>query len=180
MSAEPTRRIMPRPVMPRRVLLSAAGAGALLLAGCRGIAALGPLPELAADVRTLDEAVAAEELMVARYQAAVPILSHNARLAATVAGLLTEHRAHLVQLRARLVLPPRLATASPRPSPTPPALPTEHRKILAELARAEQSAADRLARQLLDVPPSLAQLMASIGASEAMHAVVLTATRPSR
>jgi len=87
--------------------------------------------------------------------------------------VLAEHREHLAQLRARLVLPPRLATASPRPGPTPPPTPAGRHRILAELAAAEAVASDRLVGKLPDVPPALAQLMASIAASEAAHVVLL-------
>jgi len=94
-----------------------------------------------------------------------------------VAGVLAEHREHLAQLRARLVLPPRLATKTPRPSPTPPTAPSSRHRILAELAAAEAAASDRLIRQLPAVPPALAQLMASIAASEAAHVVQLGYSR---
>lgn len=175
MSAEPTRRVMLR-----------AAASGLLLAGCKGVSVLGPLPKLTADVVTLDHAIAAEELMVARYELAVSeaatfatptTRSGQARLTTLLSELLAEHRAHLTALRSRLVLPPRLATAKPRPSPVPPALPADRHGLLAELAAAERAACASLMTQLLDVPPALAQLMASIGASEATHVVVLTRTR---
>lgn len=169
-SAEPTRRM----------LLAAAGSGTLLLAGCKGIAALGPLPTLAPDVRTLDEAIRAEELMVATYEAALSALGAGpgaGRLTPVLATVLADHRAHLAQLRKRLVLPPRLATARPRQSLPPPALPAGRGRIVGSLLAAEREAAARLARQLLDVPPALAQLMASIGASEAAHVVVIAAAR---
>ncbi len=48
---------------------------------------------------------------------------------------------------------------------------------LANLAAAEQAAAQRLATGLLAVPPSLAQLLASISASEATHVPVLDQLR---
>src|SRR6266568_4274974 len=95
------------------------------------------------------------------------------RARAMVDAVLAEHREHLAQLRARLVLPPRLATASPRPSPTPPPVPAGRHKILAGLAAAEAAASDRLVAQLPAVPPAVAQLMASIAASEAAHVVQL-------
>lgn len=167
MSAEPTRRVM----------LAAAASGSLLLAGCQGVTVLGPLPTLGADVVALDHAVAAEELMVVRYEAALTALSGGSRVTAVVSGLLAEHRAHLHALRSRLILPPRRATARPSPNPTPPPLPAGRRAVVAELAAAERAASARLMTQLLDVPPALAQLMASIGASEAVHVVVLSATR---
>jgi outer membrane murein-binding lipoprotein Lpp len=162
-SAEPTRR----------VLLGGAVAGTLLLAGCKGISALGPVPPVGADVMTLDHAIRAEELMVARYRAAQAAAGGGARTAGLVSRLLAEHTAHLAALRSRLVLPSRLATASPQPSPTPPALPAQRHAALAALKEAEQAAVVRLTGQLLTVPPALAQLMASIAASETAHVVLL-------
>lgn len=175
MTAEPTRRLM----------LAAAAAGSLALAGCKGISVLGPLPVPGADVVTLGDAIDAEELMVARYQSAQAALGGTASPAkagarALVADLLAEHQAHLRQLRARLVLPPRLATASPRPSPTPPPVPSGQHRILTELATAETAASDRLIGQLAHVPPELAQLMASIAASESVHVVLLRRGRITR
>jgi hypothetical protein len=171
--AEPTRRLV----------LAAAGAAALTLAGCKGIAVLGPRPKPGSDVLTLEHSIAAEELMIARYQSALAALANAAgtkpaskadqRDKALVTEVLAEHRAHLVQLKARLILPPRLATASPRPRPTAPPPPAERRRMLAGLATAEAAASDRLIGQLAAVPPELAQLMASIAASEAAHVVLL-------
>lgn len=169
----------------RRLVLTAAAAGSLTIAGCKGITALGPVPKLGHDVVTLEHAIDAEELMVARYRSAVTALaaengpgaasatSKSARAQAEVEGILTEHEAHLERLSARLVLPPRLATARPRPSPAPPPLPSGRHAILAELTAAETTASDRLIRWLADAPPALAQLMASIAASEAAHVVLL-------
>ena len=178
MTAEPTRRLV------------LAAAGSLALAGCRGISVLGPVPKPGADVVTLRDAIDAEELMVARYQSAQDALAAAGGTAsparagtgarAIVADLLAEHQAHLRQLQARLVLPPRLATASPRPSPTPPPAPSGQHRILAELATAEAAASDRLIGQLAHVPPELAQLMASIAASEAVHVVLLRRGRIAR
>ena len=168
----------------RRVLLAAAAGGSLTLAGCKGITALGPVPKPGRDVVTLEHAIDAEEKMVARYRSAVTALaagapgsaavgSKAARAKAEVEGILAEHEAHLTRLKSRLVLPPRLATAKPRPSPTPPPLPSGRHAILASLAAAETAASDQLIGWLADVPPALAQLMASIAASEAAHVVLL-------
>ncbi len=167
----------------RRLVLAAAAAGSLTTAGCKGIAALGPVPKPGRDVVTLEHAIAAEELMVARYRSAVTALAATAsgtaetgkaaRAKAAVSAILTEHEAHLGQLGSRLVLPPRLATAKPKPSPAPPSLPAGRHAMLTSLAAAETSASDRLIGWLTDVPPALAQLMASIAASEAAHVVLL-------
>jgi len=157
----------------RRVVLTAAAAAPLLLAGCKGVGALGPLPKPASAVVTLDHAITAEELMVARYQAALGALTGQAKITTVIGTLLAEHQAHLDRLRSLLILPPRMATASPSPSPSPPAVPTGHSQVIAELTAAERAASTRLTQQLLGAPPPLAQLMASIAASEAAHPVVL-------
>jgi hypothetical protein len=172
----------------RRLVLAAAAAGSLTVGGCKGITALGPVPKLGRDVVTLEHAIDAEELMVARYRSAVTALTaltagtgqgsaagtgKSARAKAEVEGILRQHQAHLAQLKSRLVLPQRLATAKPRPSPTPPPVPSGRHAILAELTTAEATASDRLIGWLADVPPALAQLMASIAASEAAHVVLL-------
>lgn len=168
----------------RRGMLAAAASGSLLLAGCKGLAALGPVPGIGSDVRTLDRAVFDEELMVATYKAAItsmaaagPGVNAGKKAVALVSGVLAEHERHLTALRARLVLPQRLATATPSPSPTAPSLPAGQAAMFAALATAERHASARLLRELVDAPAPLAQLMASIGASEASHALLLTKGR---
>jgi hypothetical protein len=178
--AEPTRR-----------LVLGAAAGSLTLAGCTGIKVLGPVPAPGADVVALERAIAAEELMVARYASALSPSQglgvtgkHSANAVrpamAVIKAIHGEHEAHLAQLKSRLVLPPRLATAKPRPSPTPPPLPTGWRNILGALAAAERTASDRLIGWVLGAPPALAQLMASIAASEAAHVVLLDHPKGAR
>ena len=165
MVAEPTRRVM----------LASVAAGSLALAGCKGIAALGPVPKPSLDVVTLEHAIEAEELMVATYRAAASQLAAGgtaARLGAVVTAILAEHQAHLTRLRARLVLPPRLARTKLR-SGRPAPLPADTHGIIDALVAGERAAAGRLTGQLLDAPPALAQLMASIAASEAAHVVYL-------
>jgi len=173
--AEPARRAVLAAALSGSVLSGAVVAGSVL-AGCKGIKVLGSPPKPGPGVLTLDHAIAAEELMIARYQAASAALAGDSS-SAIVAAVLADHRRHLAALQSRLVLPPRLATARPRPRPTPPALPAGRRAVLADLAAAERAASARLAKQLLAVPAPLAQLMASIGASEASHAVVLSGSR---
>jgi Ferritin-like domain len=169
--AEPTRRALLGAGATASVLLAGS------LAGCKGIAALGSPPQAGPDVAILDHAIVAEELMIARYHAALTALTSDAAVAATARHLLAEHEQHLAALRSRLVLPQRLATASPRPSPTPPPLPAGSRGVLAALADAESVASAGLIHQLRQVPAPLAQLMASIAASEASHVVVLHEAR---
>ncbi len=170
----------PTAAPPRRVVLAAAAAGSVLLAGCKGLAALGPAPKTGADVATLTEAIAAEEMLIARYDAALAALAGQQRITRLLTPILAEHRAHLDRLRTRLIQP-AAAPASPSPSatPTPAPPPGGRRQILADLAAAERAAAGRLTEQLVAMPPATAQLMASISASEAAHVVVLSqAGRP--
>ena len=139
------------------------------------VAALGHVPKLSHDVVTLEHAIAAEELIVATYRAAAAQLSTSGdgqRLGAVVTAIHGEHQAHLTRLRARLVLPPRLAHTkflAGRPSP----LPADSQGIIGALVADERAAAARLTSELLHAPPALAQLMASIAASEAAHVIYL-------
>lgn len=163
MRPEPTRR---------RVLGAAAAVGTLGLAGCKGIEVLGPRPAPSTAVLTLEHAIAAEERMLATYQAAKTALpaGHASQVVTAIAA---QHQAHLDGLKARLELPQRLRTARPKPAPTVPSLPSAPHAVLAELAAAEAQASVRLVAELTSVPAAVAQLMASIGAAEAAHLVLL-------
>jgi hypothetical protein len=131
-------------------------------------------------VVTLNRAIAAEEVMVASYAAAAAKLGavatsgRNSAFLQVVTAIHAEHQAHLDQLRRRLVLPPRSA-ASKLGHRRPPAaaMPDNQAGVLGVLTAAEHAAAARLTTELLRVPAALAQLMASIAASEAAHAAVL-------
>ncbi|HWG60073.1 MAG TPA: hypothetical protein VG253_00035 [Streptosporangiaceae bacterium] len=167
------------PAEPRRrcVLAAAAVTIPLLAAGCKGVGALGTPPKPLPDVAILHAAISGEELMIARYHAAV---ASSAALSGTLRPVLAEHEAHLVRLRGRLIQPgaspaPTAAARTPAAQQIPPGT-----AGLAFLESAEQQAADALVRRLAEAPPSLAQLLASIAASEAAHAVVLRAQRTHR
>ncbi|MGW0809387.1 hypothetical protein [Nonomuraea sp. NPDC002799] len=83
------------------------------------------------------------------------------------------HQAHLDTLR-KLVpaAAPSTTAAAPSTTGTPsPAAPPK--TSLAKLRDLERKAAARRARQLATVTPGVAQLIASIGACEAAHAVAL-------
>lgn len=145
----------------------------LATAGCKSsevFAGPDPLagrPSLSADVITLQEVIAAERAMIALYQAAVSAGLHPAGGHGAVSGLLAQHRQHLGQLEARLVIP--AGQASPSPSPTAAA----GRVTVARLQAAEQASAASLVRRLVTVQPALAQLFASIAASDATHSAAL-------
>ena len=170
----------------RRVALAAAVALPLAAAsGCGRVNVLAAPPRSAPDVALLRSAIAAEQLLIARY---VNVLSHAgnpggatsaarrgdaAGLTAFLEPLLAEHRAHLAQLQSRLVIP---ANASPSPSeraPAAPTAPTDPGAAAAYLRAAEQEASAAMLDRLPHAPASLAQLFASISASEATHVPVL-------
>jgi Ferritin-like domain len=197
---------IPAPDLSRRALLTASAAALpLLLTACRGIQVLGTPPPPPADVRTLQSAIAAEEAMIARYAAALKQLAPDSVQYRDLAGEMAaytsaravqaEHVAHLAQLKSRLIEPPGTrpsahpppanptATPSPTPSPsTTSSSPTAtgERGVLGELELAEQDASDRLIAELGGLPPSLAQLFASIAASEATHVEYLRAAGRGR
>jgi hypothetical protein len=185
MAAGPTRRAMlvasaPEAVMAsgptrRAVLAGAATAVPVLIGGCRGVEVLGTPPPPAPDVRLLRAAIVAEQQLISRYHA---VLAGPGKTAAgRLAVLLAEHEQHLAQLKTRLVVPAGSAQ-SVAPAATPAAsTPADLAGALAALAAAEQTAAQRLGTGLLTVPPSLAQLLASISASEATHVPVLDQLR---
>jgi hypothetical protein len=167
----------------RRAVLAVTVASLPLLAvsGCKGVGALATPPGPAADVAVLRTAIAAEELMIARYDA---VIARSAGLAAGLRPLRAEHRLHLAQLRTRLIVPPgraAAATASPaafasgRAAPGNASVPAGAAAAISFLQAAERAATATLLRQLTVVPPSLAQLMASVAASEATHVAALAA-----
>jgi hypothetical protein len=166
--------IVPR----RRVLLASAAALPLLLgaAGCRssdvftGPDPLAGRPPLGHDVLTLQAVIAAEENMIDLYQLAIGGDSGATR-ARTLRSLLAQHQQHLVQLKARLIVPPG-ASASPSPSSASPS-PRASTVSITRLRAAERASAADLVRRLVTAPPALAQLLASIAASDATHATAL-------
>jgi hypothetical protein len=178
-------------ILPRRRVLAASAAALpvlLVTAGCRSsevFAGPDPLagrPTPSPGVITLQAVIAAEQDMIALYQAAV---SSNLRTP-VVGGLLAQHRQHLVHLRAQLVVPPGTsvgasggasgggsvgASGGASASASPTAGPG--RMTIARLRAAERASAADLVGRLAAVPPALAQLFASIAASDATHAVAL-------
>jgi hypothetical protein len=169
----------------------------VLLTACRGLQALGtPLPP-PADVDTLRKAIDHEAALIASYEAvtasrgsAAPTGSAGSagsagagRIAAALAAVLSDHRQHLTVLRSRLVEP--VASGSPTAahgSATAGGAAGAGGAILtiAQLELAEQAASDRLIAELAGLPPALAQLFASIAASEATHVPYLQAARHGR
>jgi hypothetical protein len=147
----------------------------LATAGCRSsqlFAGPDPLagpPSPSPDVITLEAVISAEQAIIRLYEAAVD----SGLRVGTLAGLLAQHRQHLGRLQARLVvpagtvMPAATATAHASPSTAP------GRVTIARLRAAERASAATLVRRLVTAEPSLAQLFASIAASDATHAVAL-------
>ncbi len=160
------------------MLLASAAALPLLLgaAGCRssdvftGPDPLAGRPPLGHDVLTLQAVIAAEENMIDLYQLAISGDSGTTR-ARTLRSLQAQHQQHLVQLKARLIVPPG-ASATPSPSSASPS-PRASTVSITRLRAAERASAADLVRRLATAPPALAQLLASIAASDATHATAL-------
>lgn len=162
---------MARNATRRGVLASAALALPLLASGCSGITVLGTPPRPLPDVATARHAIASERDLIAHYTS---VLAAMPALAAQLRPLLADHTDHLARLRGRLAGPQ--ATAGPKaagPAGGRPRVPPTQAAALAGLRTAEEAASASLLAQLQAASPSLAQLLASIAASEASHSLLL-------
>jgi hypothetical protein len=162
-------------MLPRRRMLLTSATLPLLLAaaGCRSsdvFAGPDPLagrPPPSHDVVTLQAVITAEQNLIHLYQAAINGGSGIKRSPDLLRPLLAEHEQHLARLKARLVLPPgQKGPVAGRPAGGRP-------PEVSALVAAERASAAGLVRRLASVPPDLAQLFASIAASDATHAAVL-------
>jgi hypothetical protein len=126
------------------------------------------------DVTVLRAVIAAKTAMIARYTATA---AAHPRLRPGLQPLLGDHQAHLAELQHRLVEPAHPAVAAPSPPARPGAapVPATEGAAIAALLSAERAAAAQHVAQLRSVPPSLAQLFASIAACEATHVTALGA-----
>ena len=147
----------------------------LALSACAGPDPLAGPPPLSADVRALLRAVTAEQNLISVYKRTMA--SYSA-LAPALTPLLAEHQAHLAQLRARIIEPPGKTVSTKVTSR--PAIPGTPAAALAQLRTAEQAASTAQLRRLAGASPSLAQLYASIAASEATHVIALDNTRDDK
>lgn len=172
---------MPDIVPRRRILLASATALPLLLGtvGCRSsdlFAGSDPLagrPPLGHDVVTLQAVIAAEENLINLYRTAINGDSATAPRSRTLRPLLAQHEQHLAQLRARLIEPPGTTPSASAAASTVAASTVPARVTTARLRTAERASAAGLVQQLATVEPALAQLFASIAASDATHVTVL-------
>jgi len=162
-----------RRVLGASVLAAAAALGA---SGCDPRAwpwATPPRP--APDVAVLHDVMAAEDALIAKYTA---VIAAFPSLRGRMSPLLAQHREHLARLRAQLVIPPgaspsESAAATARSRVPRPRVPASQAGAVSYLRAAERGQAAALVRRLVSAPPSLAQLLASIGACEASHAALL-------
>jgi hypothetical protein len=158
-------------MLPRRQLLAASTTTLplfLTLSACAGPDPLAGPPPLSADVRALLRAVSAEQNLISLYKRTMAAYS---ALVPALSLVLAEHQAHLAQLRARIIEPP--GKSVPSKVTSKPAIPGTPAAALAQLRIAEQAASTAQLRRLASASPSLAQLYASIAASEATHVTVL-------
>jgi hypothetical protein len=168
-----------RAVSRRRVLTAAAVMLPLAATASCGVPeALRKPPGLSASVRTLRASITAEQALVDDYRT---VIRRYPELSGRLDSFLGQHQQHLTQLQSRLIVPPHV-TMSPVPSPAatggPGAAGTADAAV-ALLVKAEQNAAAAQLGRLDGAPASLAQLLASIAASEATHAVALSSAGQS-
>jgi hypothetical protein len=162
-----------RPLSRRRVLaVSTALAPLAAVASCSVPNPLAGPPGPSPDVRTLRASISTEQSLVDAYRSA---LAAHPALGASLRTFLTQHEDHLNQLRSRLIVPPHVAASpSASPSRSAPPSPASASATIIALGAAERGAAATQLRRLGTTEPSLAQLLASIAASEATHAVALS------
>ncbi|MFJ2260433.1 hypothetical protein ACIOKD_19165 [Streptomyces sp. NPDC087844] len=166
---------------PRRrsLLAGAAGAGAVLLAGCSDSdSATGTTSgSSSAAARARARAARDSEQLARRYEA---VLAAHPTLSARLSPLLAEVVRHAEAFEGGKRAKPS-ADASVSASPTPssaaspsPAVPATEKGARGELAAAERALADRRMKALAEVPGELARLLASVAAAGAGHAFLLT------
>ena len=141
----------------------------LALNGCGGPAVLNGPPPVSDQTTMLLHAVTTEQNLIWIYNKAVVTYSS---LAPTLSPLLAEHESHLAQLRGRVIEPP--GRRVPLAATARPAIGATEAAALARLRTAERTAIATLMSRLGGASGSLAQLYASIAASEATHVTTLT------
>ncbi|MGW0908200.1 hypothetical protein [Streptomyces sp. NPDC002853] len=163
---------------PRRrsLLTGAAGAaGAVLLSGCSdsGSTDADERPSAAARLRARAARDSGE--LLGRYDA---VLAAHPSLAGRLDPLRAEVKRHEKAFAEGSASPsPAAASGSPSPSAAPsrkPSVPKDEKDAVRELAKAERELAKRRGSDLLDAPAELARLLASVAASGAAHAYLLT------
>ncbi|MGP3981216.1 hypothetical protein [Streptomyces sp. KR80] len=177
------------PSGPRRrsLLVGAFGAAAAagLLSGCSDDGRA-ERSEHGAAARKLRERGARESwALLARYDATAEVHPALADRLAPLRAEVAEHAAALAgPARSGSFAPPTPSSVSPTPPSAPPSLragrhgsppkvPEDEAGALTVLADAERRTADARTTDLLEAPPELARLLASIAAAGAAHAYLL-------
>lgn len=162
---------MPERGLTRRALL---GGSVLLTASCGAREADdGPRSD-DRDLAIVRRAIKAEETLLRRYADARRL---HPDLAARLDPITAQHREHRAALRRRLGTATEGAAGTPTPTPptasVPPPIPDAPDLAIAALEADEEAAARARVDDLRRASASLAQLLASVGASEASHVVAL-------
>lgn len=162
--------------MTRRALLGTAAAAGLAAAGCSASPPK-PAPPASPDPQTvlLTSLIAGKEELVALYQRAA---SAQPKRAAALEPFRQRHAAHAQALRALLPAGagtfPAAAPQPPSQSQSPSQSPTAVEDVsVQDLREAEKRAAAGRPAQMASASPALSQLLASVGACEAVHAIAL-------
>ncbi|MGH4035350.1 hypothetical protein ACQB60_41330 [Actinomycetota bacterium Odt1-20B] len=168
-----------RPGPRRRSLLTGAAgaAGTALLAGCSGASGPDADERPSAARRLRGRAVQDSTELLARYDA---VLAAHPGLRARLAPLRAEVARHKAAFAEGLPeATPSSGPAGPSASPSTgaspvPSVPGDEKAAARGLAAAERELSDRRGTALLDAPPELARLLASVAAAGAAHAYLLT------
>ncbi|MFI9555076.1 hypothetical protein [Nonomuraea endophytica] len=159
---------MRRPLSRRAVLAGGAnlaGATALTaLTGCSGSGA----PEATTPKPEDPEHVLARELIADKERTIGLYTTLITAGGEKLAPFRERHQAHLAELRRRFPSATKLPTNPPTTPPSPPP-----KVSLTRLRDVERKAAALRPRQLADASPAFSQLIASIGACEALHVLSL-------
>ncbi|MEV0529225.1 hypothetical protein AB0I66_37975 [Streptomyces sp. NPDC050439] len=175
MPSYPTPSHAPSGPRRRSLLTGAAGAaGAVLLSGCSSASTdADERPSATARLRARSAQDSGE--LLKRYDA---VLAAHPSLAGRLDPLRAEVKRHEKAFAEGSAPPsPAAASGSPSPSAAPsrkPSVPKDEKEAVRELAEAERKLAKRRGNDLLDAPPELARLLASVAASGAAHAYLLT------
>lgn len=175
-------RMSTPPAPTRRRFLLGAVSVPLVAYGCRPLVREPVTPPREdPDVVIARRVLAAEDSLLAAYVAAG---RGHRRLAGALAPFRARHRAHRAALLGRLPRVPGTTpsfSTSPSGTVSPARTPASSvRRELHRLVRAERAAAAARVDDVLDAGPSLAELLASIGACEAAHVELLRQVEADR
>jgi hypothetical protein len=158
--------VRPRSLSRRAVLAGGAAVAALSGCGASDVPQPSPTPSEDPEQVLLRQLIADKEHTIALYSTLISAGQTK------LTPFRDRHQAHLGELRKRLTGGSQTASAAPAPQGSQTAAPAP-KTSLSRLRDAERRSAALRVRQLAGVSPQLAQLIASIGACEAAHALAL-------